>query len=78
MLVEFPIFSKVIPERGGRLSFLVCVLSNDVDYGIDHIFFLLLLIVNIAVIIGIIDGEIGIDPYFDIAVLIDTNLVFLN
>lgn len=36
------------------------------------------MVVIVSLIIGVVHRKVGINPYFDVTVLIDTDLVFLN
>ena len=67
-----------IPEGRRRFCLLISIIGNDIDNSIDHVLLPFLLVLDVALIIGVIDGKIGVDPYLHIAVLIDADLIFLN
>lgn len=73
-----PWIGERLLEGCSWLSFRVSVAGDDVDNHVDHFLLAFLPVVDEALVGGIVDGEIGVHPNLDVALLIDADLVLLD
>lgn len=73
-----PFIGDWLLEGGSGFSFWVSVAGDDVDNHVHHFLLAFLPVVDEALVGWIVDGEIGIDPNLDVALLVHANLVLLD
>jgi hypothetical protein len=70
--------AKPVPEGGGGLSVGVCVLAYYIHENFYHFLLPFVLVINKSFVVGVVDGQIRVDPNFEIAIIIDADLILLN